>query len=117
LRQWLRRVDHAAIFLTIAGTYTAIAGLALPPRSAIPVLVVVWCGGLAGATLQLLRGHAARWLEVGPYLALGWTAVVVVPQLFDRLGVAGFGLLALGAALYILGATVYAGGRPEALTS
>ena len=112
-RQWLRRLDHAAIFLTIAGTYTAIAGLALPPRSAIPVLAVVWCGGLAGATLQLLHGHTARWLAVGPYLGLGWAALVVVPQLFDRLGVAGFGLLALGAALYTLGATVYAGRRPD----
>jgi hypothetical protein len=73
----------------------------------IPVLAVVWCGGLAGATLQLLRGHNVRWLAVGPYLALGWTAMVVVPQLFDRLGGASFGLLVLGAALYTLGATVW----------
>src|SRR5207237_10488609 len=50
--------------------------------------------GCTGATLQLVRGHAAPWLAVGPYLALGWTTVVVVRQLFDRLGVAGFRLLA-----------------------
>ena len=112
-RRWLRRLDHAAIFVAIAGTYTAIAGLALPPDVSQPLLIVVWCGALAGALLQLVRGHATRWLAVGPYVVLGWTAVVVLPQLLTRLDGAAFGLLLVGAVLYTLGAIIYARRRPD----
>jgi hemolysin III len=112
-RRWLRRLDHAMIFLLIAGTYTAVAGLALPRSTAVPILAVVWCGALVGAGLQFLAGHGARWLAVGPYLALGWAAVGVLPQIAERLGYVGLGLLLGGAALYTLGALVYAGRRPD----
>ncbi|HEY3079366.1 MAG TPA: hemolysin III family protein [Chloroflexota bacterium] len=112
-RRWLRRLDHAMIFLLIAGTYTAIAGLALPRSTALPILLVVWCGALVGAALQFVSGHGARWLAVGPYVALGWTAVAVLPQLLEQLGYAGFGLLLGGAVLYTVGAFVYARRRPD----
>lgn len=112
-RRWLRRLDHAMIFLVIAGTYTAIAGLSLPRSTAVPILAVVWSGALAGAALQIGGGQRHRWLAVGPYLALGWAAVAVLPQLAERLGPAGVGLLLGGAALYTLGAIVYAGRRPD----
>src|SRR5207248_4359859 len=88
-RQRLRRMDHAMIFLAIAGTYTAVAALALPPALSAPLLGVVWAGALAGAILQLVRSQAGRWLSVGPYLALGWAALVVVPQLLEQLGGVG----------------------------
>jgi hemolysin III len=112
-RGWLRRLDHAAIFVAIAGTYTAVAGLALPAEVSQPLLVVVWCGALVGALLQLVRGHATRWLAAGPYLVLGWTAVAVLPQLVARLDGAAFGLLIGGAVLYTLGAVIYARRRPD----
>jgi len=113
VRHWLRRLDHATIFLAIAGTYTAIAGLTLPNSTAWLVLTVVWIGALAGAALQLFRGFAARWLSAGPYVALGWVAVAVVPQLADTLGRGGFALLLCGALLYSAGAVVYARKRPD----
>ncbi len=120
LRNWspewrgrLRRLDHATIFVAMAGTYTAIAGLALPAAVAAPVVVVVWCGAAAGGALLMMSGPRRRWLSVGPYVALGWTAVVVLPQLVERLGVAGFSLLLAGALLYTLGALVYARRRPD----
>jgi hemolysin III len=113
VRTWLRRLDHATIFLAIAGTYTAIAGLSLPGSTAVLVLSVVWVGAIAGATLQLLRGFAAPWLSAAPYLALGWVAVVVMPQLADTLGRGGFALLVGGALLYSVGAVVYARKRPD----
>lgn len=109
----LRRLDHAAIFVAIAGTYTAIAGLSLPVSTAGLMLTVVWLGAIVGAWLQLTRGVAARWLSAGPYLALGWVAVAVVPQLVDRLGSGGFALLLCGALLYSGGALVYARKRPD----
>ena len=112
-RHWLRRLDHATIFLVIAGTYTAIAGLTLPSSTAWLVLTVVWIGAMVGAALQLIRGFAARWLSAGPYLALGWVAVAVVPQLAESLGRGGFALLLGGALLYSVGAVVYARKRPD----
>jgi hemolysin III len=113
VRGWLRRVDHATIFLAIAGTYTAIAGLTLPSSTAWAVLTVVWIGALVGAALQLFRGLAPRWLSAGPYLALGWVAVGVMPQLAQTLGQGGLALLLSGALLYTVGAVVYAGKRPN----
>jgi hemolysin III len=113
VRQWLRKLDHATIFLAIAGTYTAIAGLALPGGTAWPVLTVVWVGALAGAALQLVRGLGRRWLSAGPYLALGWVALTVTPQLAETLGYGGFMLLLAGALLYSTGAVVYARKRPD----
>jgi hemolysin III len=112
-RRWLRRLDHAAIFVAIAGTYTAVAGLALPPDVSQPLLVVVWCGALAGSLLQLVHSQATRWRAAGPYLLLGWTAVAVLPLLLARLDGAAFGLLLVGAALYTLGAIIYARRRPD----
>jgi hemolysin III len=113
VRRWLRRLDHATIFFAIAGTYTAIAGLTLPGATAWVVLTVVWSGALIGAALQLCRGVAARWLSAGPYLALGWVAVAVMPQLAQTLGRGGLALLLGGALLYTLGAVVYARKRPD----
>jgi hemolysin III len=112
-RQWLRRLDHATIFLAISGTYTAVAGLILPPEQTRLLLTLVWCGALAGAALQFVGGGATRWLAAGPYLVLGWVGIALLPQLLDRLGGVGFGLVLAGALLYTLGALVYARRRPD----
>jgi hemolysin III len=112
-RAWLRRLDHAAIFLAISGTYTAVAVLTLPPEQTRLLLTLVWCGALAGAALQFVGKGATRWLAAGPYLVLGWAGVALLPQLFDRLGSIGFGLVLAGALLYSLGAVVYARRRPD----
>jgi len=112
-RRWLRRLDHATIFLAISGTYTAIAGLILPPDQTRLLLTLVWCGALAGAALQFVGGGATRWLAAGPYLVLGWVGIALLPQLLDRLGSIGFGLVLSGALLYTLGALVYARRRPD----
>jgi hemolysin III len=112
-RSWLRRLDHATIFLAISGTYTAVAGLTLPPEQSRVLLTLVWCGALAGAALQLFGRGSTRWLAAGPYLVLGWTGVALLPQLFEQLGGIGFGLVLAGAVLYTLGALVYARRRPD----
>ena len=112
-RHWLRRLDHATIFLAISGTYTAVAGLILPPDQTRLLLTLVWCGALAGAALQFVGGGATRWLAAGPYLVLGWVGIALLPQLLDRLGSIGFGLVLSGALLYTLGALVYARRRPD----
>src|SRR6266508_1230060 len=102
-RRRMRRLDHAMIFLLIAGTYTTAAS----------VLTVVWGGAVAGIVLELAWPRAPKWLGGTVYLALGWVAVVAMPQLFDRLGVAGGLLIVAGGLVYSAGAAVYALRRPD----
>jgi hemolysin III len=112
-RRRLRRLDHAMIFLLIAGTYTPVGLLVLHGTLATVVLAVVWGGAVAGIVLELAWTRAPRWLGGTVYLALGWVAVVAVPQLFAHLGVAGGLLLIAGGLAYSAGAAVYALRRPD----
>jgi hemolysin III len=108
----MKRLDHAMIFVFIAGTYTPFAVLALPRTTGLVVLTVVWVGALGGVVLKIARPHAPRWVGVPFYLALGWVAVFVLPDLLDRGGVAALVLLLVGGAFYSLGAVFYALRRP-----
>jgi hemolysin III len=112
-RRRMRRLDHAMIFLLIAGTYTPVGLLVLHGTLATVVLAVVWGGAAAGIVLELGWTKAPRWLGGTVYLALGWVAVVAMPQLFGRLGVAGGLLLVAGGLAYSAGAAVYALRRPD----
>lgn len=109
----MARLDHAMIFVFIAGTYTPFAVLSLPPGSGQVVLAVVWIGAIAGMILQVAWLSAPRWLSVPLYLGLGWVAVFVLPQLLRHGGVAAFVLLMCGGVLYTIGAVVYALRRPD----
>jgi hemolysin III len=113
VRRRLRRLDHAMIFLLIAGTYTPVGLLVLEGTLATVVLAVVWGGAVAGIVLELAWTGAPRWLGGVVYLALGWVAVVAMPQLFARLGVAGGLLLVAGGLVYSAGGGVYALRRPD----
>jgi len=107
-RTLMKRLDHAMIFVFIAGTYTPFAVLALPERTGLIVLAVVWAGALGGVVLKIAWPHAPRWVGVPFYLALGWVAVFVIPDLLHRGGVAALVLLIVGGAFYSLGAIFYA---------
>jgi hemolysin III len=112
-RRRMRRLDHAMIFLLIAGTYTPVGLLVLHGTLAAVVLVVVWGGAVAGIVLELAWTKAPRWLDGTVYLALGWVAVAAMPQLFARLGMAGGLLLVAGGLAYSAGAATYALRRPD----
>ena len=112
-RRRMRRLDHSMIFLLIAGTYTPVGLLVLEGTLATFVLAVVWGGAMAGIVLELAWTTAPRWLGGAVYLALGWVAVVAMPQLFARLGVAGGLLIVAGGLVYSAGAAVYALRRPD----
>ena len=114
-RRRMRRLDHAMIFLLIAGTYTPVGLLVLHGTLATVVLAVVWGGALAGIVLELAWTTAPRWLGGTVYLALGWVAVVAMPQLFARLGMTGGLLIVAGGLVYSAGAAVYALRRPDPL--
>ena len=112
-RRRMRRLDHAMIFLLIAGTYTPVGLLVLNGTLAAVVLAVVWGGAVAGIVLELAWTTAPRWLGGTVYLALGWVAVVAMPQLFAHLGMTGGLLLVAGGLVYSAGAAVYALRRPD----
>ena len=112
-RRWMRRLDHAAIYLMIAGTYTPFGLLALTGAWRWTVLPVVWGGALAAIVLKLAWVDAPKWVAAAIAVALGWIGVVALPQLWDTAGIAGLLLLATGGVLYTGGAVVYARGRPD----
>lgn len=107
-RAWMKRLDHSMIFLFIAGTYTPVAALAMEPATARWVLTVVWIGALAGVVLKTAWPHAPAWVGVPIYIALGWVAVFVIPDMLSVGGVAALVLLLVGGALYTVGAVFYA---------
>jgi hemolysin III len=113
LAEVLRRLDHANIYLIIAGTYTPFALLALDGAARIAVLAVTWGGALAGVLFRVLWMGAPRWLYTVLYLALGWTAVFVLPQLLRGAGAVAVVLVAVGGLLYSAGAIVYGLRRPD----
>jgi hemolysin III len=112
-RRRMRRADHATIFIAIAGTYTAVAGLALTGWARVLILCLVWGGAAVGITLRQLWLDAPKWAIAVPYVVVGWCALAVLPQLLHALGGAGFGLLFAGGAAYTVGAIVYAVRKPD----
>jgi hemolysin III len=112
-RRWMRRLDHTMIFLLIAGPYTPFALLVLHGAIAQIVLIAVWAFAAAGLILNLAWWNAPKPVTAAVYLSTGWVALLAFPQLWDGLGPVGFGLLALGGALYTAGAIVYARRSPD----
>ncbi|MGH3425396.1 MAG: PAQR family membrane homeostasis protein TrhA [Nocardioidaceae bacterium] len=110
---WMKRLDHSMIFIFIAGTYTPFSLLAMDRPDGFVVLGIVWGGALAGVALKMLWPRAPRWLGVPIYVALGWVAVFVLPQLLAHAGVAALVLLLVGGAFYTAGAICYGTRRPR----
>lgn len=108
----LKRIDHANILLLIAGTYTPIGVLALPPSEGFLLLCLVWGGAILGILFRVLWIGAPRWLYVALYLVLGWAAVMYMPQLF-RASLPMMILVVIGGLLYSVGAVVYALKKPN----
>ena len=108
----LKRIDHANILLLIAGTYTPLAVLALPPAKGVLLLSLVWSGTLVGILFRVFWINAPRWLYVALYLLLGWAAVMYIVDLMN----ANFAMMVLvivGGLLYTGGAVVYALKKPN----
>ena len=104
----LRRLDHANIYLIIAGTYTPFAVLALPTSSGKLLLSIVWSGALVGVVLRVFWIGVPRWLSTSLYVVVGWVVVFFLPELVDTAGWGVVVLIAVGGVLYTLGAVVYA---------
>jgi hemolysin III len=114
-RKRMRRLDHAAIFVLIAGGYTPLFSL-IPGKdgdNSHTALIVVWAVAAFGMTKSLLWAHAPKWLTALLCVGLGW---VVIPQVIERapiVGTRGIGLLVVSGIIYSVGAGVYALKRPN----
>ena len=111
-RPWLRRLDHAMIYLLIAGTYTPFCLLVLTGAWRPTVLAVVWTGAVVAIVQKFVWVDAPKWLAVAFGIGLGWIAVIAVPELM-KVGAGGMVLVLAGGLLYTAGALVYAIGRPD----
>ena len=113
VRLWMRRIDHAGVYLLIAGTYTPVSLLVLRGAWRPVVLTIVWAGATAAIVLKLVWVAAPKSLTAAIGIALGWVAVVALPQLITRLSPAAVILLVVGGLAYTAGALVYARRRPD----
>jgi len=114
-RLWMRRADHAAVFLLIAGTYTPVALIGLHGAWRTSVLAVVWAGAAIATITKMCWIRSPKWLSAAIGIALGWVAVVALPQLARSEGFTALFLLATGGVAYTVGAVVYAVRRPNPL--
>ena len=108
----LKRLDHANIFLLIAGTYTPLAVVALPPDKGYLLLALVWAGAALGIGLRVFWIGAPRWAYVPLYVLLGWAAVLYMGDLFAA-NPAMMILVVVGGLAYTAGAVIYGLKKPN----
>ena len=111
-RAWLARLDHAGIYLLIAGTYTPFGLLVMSPGWGVPLLSVVWGGAIGAIALKLSWRGAPKWVSAAIGLVLGWVGLLAFSQLL-KIEVTGILLVVAGGLLYSAGAIVYGVRRPD----
>jgi len=114
-RLWMRRADHAGIFLLIAGTYTPVGLIGLHGAWRVTILAIVWGGAGIATLMKLCWVHAPKWLAALVGLAIGWAGVAALPELAAHTSIAAVVLLAAGGLAYSAGAVTYALRRPDPL--
>lgn len=110
---FLRRLDHANIFLFIAGTYTPLALMLLDASGATVLLALVWSIAALGIAIKVGWMGAPRWLYTSLYIAMGWVAVGWLVPFWNAGGPLIVALIVLGGLIYTAGAVVYARKSPD----
>ncbi|SJZ56942.1 hemolysin III [Marinactinospora thermotolerans DSM 45154] len=109
----LRRMDHSNIYLIIAGTYTPFVLLVLDGTLRTAMISLIWGAAIAGVLFKVFWLNSPRWLSTALYIAVGWVAVLFVPQLVGGTHPATWILILVGGILYSAGAVVYGLKRPD----
>ncbi len=111
-RVFMRRIDHANIFVLIAGTYTPIVFNVMTGGWRVSILVLIWVLAIVGVATAAPAVHLPRWITAALYVVMGWVVIAALPELVARVGVSGMLLLLLAGILYTLGAVAYALRKP-----
>jgi len=109
----LKKMDHAMIFILIAGTYTPFCLLALRGTLGLVLMVAIWGVAILGIIFKMLWINMPRWLGTGLYIFLGWFALFAVVPLYRALPLPGFILLVAGGVMYTVGGVIYAMKKPN----
>lgn len=112
-RVWMRRADHASIFLLIAGTYTPVALLALPEATGNQLLMAIWVAATFGIVISLFWPSAPKVITAIVALAVGWVMVPYFNEVRAAVSVPSFALILIGGLAYTAGALAYATKRPN----
>nr|WP_183816646.1 hemolysin III family protein [Parvularcula dongshanensis] len=115
---FLGALDHAAIYLKIAGSYTPFAVITLPTGPGVAILIAVWTVAIVGVTLKIVCHFASRldnwdWLSLAAYVGMGWIGIFVMGWLYENLPLAGFLWLIAGGLCFSVGAVFYAWKAPR----
>lgn len=111
-KKLLKRIDHANIFLLIAGTYTPMAVSGLTADKGVTLLIAVWTIAVLGIGFRVFWLSAPRWLYVPIYLAMGWIAVIYIVDFFNANWVM-MTLVIVGGLCYSVGAIIYGAKKPN----
>ncbi len=107
----MRQLDHAMVYVLIAGTYTPVCLLALPRKIGVTFLIGIWCAALVGIALKITwRAHK---ISGAMYLIIGWAALIILPWAYHRAGFTSLLLYALGGIVYTVGAILFYLQRPQ----
>ena len=107
----MRQLDHAMVYVLIAGTYTPVCLLALPPKIGVPFLIAIWLAAALGITLKITwRAHKT---SGAMYLVIGWAALIILPWSYHMAGFTSLLLFALGGIVYTVGAILFYLQRPK----
>jgi len=109
-RRLLRTIDHSAIYILIAGSYTPFALGPLRGVFGYSLLAAVWTMAVAGVALKFVKGIQGKrpWLSIGPYVAMGWVAIIGIKPLIDNVGRTGVAWMLAGGLCYTGGVVFYA---------
>lgn len=110
-RTILKQLDHSAIYLLIAGTYTPFLMISLNNRPAYILLMVLWVLALVGIVFKIFFVHRFGKISLITYLLMGWLALFVIPDIYRALPRAGFDILVAGGLCYTIGTLFYAAKR------
>jgi len=110
---WLRKIDHSAIYVLIAGTYTPICVHFFSGFWSSGLLVIIWIMALAGVIVKLFVIKEPRWMRAGVYLVMGWLGILGIPEILRTMPVGAIAWLVLGGVLFTIGAVIYVVKQPD----
>lgn len=105
--QRLRKLDHSAIYILIAGTYTPICLYFFQGFWQWGMVTLIWIMAIAGVTVKLFIINAPRWITAGVYLAMGWTAVMAITEILNNMPPVAIMWMVAGGLFYTIGAIIY----------